>query len=511
MTSGGKTDKLSLIASESAIQFSGSIVRMLLFYGLTIILTRHLGPDHYGLWALSVSLQNILMLFVLLGMPKALYRFIAYYQGAGEQGKTKSLIVETLLFSFLLSIIMVIVLLIAPTSILDQVFREAGIAQLLRVIALGTPFYALLLLLSSCYIGFKRVRYQVLTEGIGWPLVQLLFALIVFMGLLGKASDVEVWTWAYVGALAVASSMSLLLFARKVWPGLSSVQRVSLEHRAIVSYAWPLTVNAALVLASGQVDLLLLGLLGSARDVGIYRVYLYFIMPLQFVITAFAQIYQPVVTELIAQKNLAEVASIFKRVARWTFQITMFLALAIFMLGKPLTQALFGEEYLVAPIALSILAGGMVLDASVGPTLMTLEAFGRSRLVLFNSLLVVALQIGFAYFLIPRLGLVGAAIARAVAVFLANYIRLFQVWLLYRLSPFTSSHVLSLFVGILVYGLGRANQAWLTNGPPILIILITFLVGALAYWGLILALGGVDQEDRRIVGGLVKRFGMKPA
>ena len=176
MTSEVEADRLSLIASESAIQFLGSIVRMLLLYGLTIILTRSLGPDRFGLWTLSVSLQSILMLFVLLGLPSALYRFIAYYQGAGEPGKTKSLIVEGLSLSLFLSLILLVILSIAPTSILDQVFREAGIAQLLRVIALGTPFYALLVLLSACYIGFKRARHRVLTEGVGWPLVQLWWA-----------------------------------------------------------------------------------------------------------------------------------------------------------------------------------------------------------------------------------------------------------------------------------------------------------------------------------------------
>ena len=257
-------------------------------------------------------------------------------------------------------------------------------------------------------------------------------------------------------------------------------------------------------------DILLLGLFSSARAVGIYRVFLYFIMALEFVLTSFAQMCQPVMTELVAQRDLAEVASLFKRVARWTFQITMFLGLAIFILGKPLMLTLFGEEYLVAPIALLILATGMILDASVGPTLMTLEAFGRSRLVLFNSLLVVALQIGFSYFLIPRLGLVGAAIARAFAVFLTNYIRLFQVWLLYRLSPFTSSYGWSLLIGILVLILGYANRSWLQTGSPILTILITSLLGTLAYWALIFMFGGADQEDRRIVSGLFKRFRMKP-
>ena len=503
-------DRLSLIASESAIQILGSIVRISLLYILAVVLTRNLNPGHYGLWVLSASLQKILLLFTLLGMPRVMYRFIAYYQGAGEFGKTKSLIVETLSFNLFLSVIMLIVLWVAPISFLDQVFREEGIAQLLRVMTVGVPFYALLLLISSCYIGFKKVRYKVLTESIGMPLVQIMLALILFIGF-REVSGIVTWTWGYVGALSVVSSASLLLFIRKVWPGLRTVQRTPLEHRVIASYAWPLAMSEILAVTTSDLHFLLLGLFGSARDVGVYQVCFYFITPLHLVATSFAQIYQPVVTELVAQRNLTEVASIFKRVAKWALQIIMFMALVIFILGKPLALALFGEEYVVPPLALSILAMGMILNVSVGPTTMTLEAFGHSRLLLLNWILVVVMQVGFAYFLIPRLGLVGAAIARASALSLRNYIEFFQVWLLYRLSPFTSSHVLSLFVGILVYGLGRANQAWLTNGPPILIILITFLIGALAYWGLILVLGGIDQEDRRIVGGLVKRFGMKLA
>lgn len=438
-----------------------------------------------------------------------LYRFIAYYQGAGEEGKTKCLIIEVLFFSLLLSILALVILHVAPTSVLDRIFREEGIAQLLRVMAVGIPFYALLLLLSSCYIGFKKVRYQVLTEGVGLPLAQAIFALIVFTGF-SKISDVTIWTWAYVAALSVVAAVSLLLFTQKVWPSLRAVPRTSLEHRAIVSYAWPLAIHATLTLAIGQVDLLLLGLLGSAREVGIYRVYLYFIMPMQFVLTAFAQIYQPVVTELVAQENLGEIANVFKRVAKWNFQIIMFMALAIFFLGEPLTLALFGEEYLSAPLALSILAMGMILNASGGPTQMTLEAFGQSRLLLFNSLLVIVLQIGLGYFLIPKLGLVGIAVARGSALFLKNYIELFQIWLLYKLSPFTLSYSLSLLIGALVLVFGYANQSWLRTSSPIFTIVTTALLGTLVYWGSIFLLGGADQEDRRIVHQLFKHFRVKP-
>jgi O-antigen/teichoic acid export membrane protein len=509
MTSDTETDSLSIIANEFLIQFIGGILRIALVYVLTIVLTRGLGPDRYGLWVLGTSIQNTLMLFVLLGMPKALYRFIAYYQGTGEPGKTKSLVVEVLSFSLSISVVLLAILLIAPTSILDEVFHQEGIARLLRIIAIGIPFYALLLLLSSCFVGFKRVRYQVLTEGVGLPLIQIIFAFTVFAGF-EKVSGIITWAWAYVTALFVVSLASLLLFIRKIGVSLGAIKRVSLNRRTIASYAWPLTLNATLTLLAGQMDFLFLGLFGSSSDVGIYRLYLYFVMPMQIVVTSLARIYQPVVTELVAQNHLAELASVFKRVARWTVLVNIFAALVIFILGKPLTLTLFGEEYLVAPVALSILALGKLLDSSVGPTQMTLEAFGRSRLVLLNSTLVVALQIGLAYFLIPRLGLVGAAIARAFAVSLTNYIELFQVWLLYGLCPFTSSYGWSLLIGILVLAFGYVNQPWLKSGLPILSMSITFLIGALVYWGLIL-LRVADQEDRRIVGGLLQRLFMKSA
>lgn len=509
MTRVDRLDQLSLIASESAVQFVGNVARIFLIYGLTIILTRNLGPNDYGLWTLTLSLQSIFMLFVLLGMPKALYRFIAYYQGSSEWGKTKSLIVETFFSSILLSIIITIILLIVPTSRLDGVFHEPGIGRLVHVTAFEIPFLALLTLISSCYIGFKKVRYQVFIETIGLPLVQMVIALLIF-GKVNWEANVMTWAWAHVSTLFVISLTSLWLFRRKIWPSLQNVYRVPLEHAAIISYVWPLALNTVLILGASQIDFILLGLFGSARDIGVYRVYLYFVMPLQIVLASFARIYQPVVTELIAQRGLAEAASVFKRVARWTLQINLFIALSIIVLSEKLIPSLFGEEYWVVPITLSILVLGKCLDSSVGPTQMTLEAFGHAKLVLLNSILVVTLQIVGAYLLIPRFGLIGAAMARASATALTNYIELFEVWLLYRISPISRLYGWSLLIGIFVFSLSYLNRLWLSFASQWHNVLLTFLIGTVVYWGFTFLFGATDQEDRRVISGLVRQLRLKP-
>lgn len=507
MASDARIQRLSMIASEGSIRFVGGMLRIPLYYAIAIILTNNLGPDYYGLWTLGESIQRILLTLALLGLPKALYRFIAYYKGMGKLGKAKNLLVSAFIFSAIVSLALVIALVLVPENILDNLFNETGIGDVLHLMVMGIPFYALILLLSSSYIGFKKVRYQVFTEVVGLPLFQVITAVIVFYVI---GNGIDAWVKGYVFSLFLMSIVSSIIFFKKIWLNLAHISFDSLDYKEVINYAWPLTINAALTLVVGrEIDFVLLGIFSSAREVGIYRVYLYFVMPLQVMVASLAQIYQPTVTELIAQMDLKEAVGNFKKIAKWTLQINIFLLLILFFVGDILVYYLFGEEYLVAPVVLSILALGKVLDSSVGPTLMTLEAFGKSRLILFNSILVVVLQVGLAYFLIPRFGLVGAGIARAFSLVMTNYIELLEVWWLYRITPFNPAYgwtcgsgFAALFVGFCAQYTLHLNKMVISGGGA-------FLASIIIYVMLLFLTPAFDSEDSQVLSNLFERLKAK--
>ena len=83
-----------------------------------------------------------------------------------------------------------------------------------------------------------------------------------------------------------------------------------------------------------------------------------------------------------------------------------------------------------------ILAVGLVFNFATGPVTVTLIIIGRSTLALVDYIAVIVLEVGLAFWLIPRYGLIGGAIAKAVGVAANNLVPLLQVWMTERILPF---------------------------------------------------------------------------
>jgi O-antigen/teichoic acid export membrane protein len=99
---------------------------------------------------------------------------------------------------------------------------------------------------------------------------------------------------------------------------------------------------------------------------------------------------------------------------------------------------LFGPEFAIAGPALGIMAAGQASRIVTGPIGGLLMMAGRERLALYINIVGLALLVGLAWWLVPVLGLEGAAIAHAVAVAFRNFASLAAAWrLIPRVPPAT--------------------------------------------------------------------------
>ena len=69
----------SKIVKESGIGLAGSVVGTALNYVVLFTVTRFLGPRDFGVFSLAQSIVAVSLIFVLLGTPRALDRFIPCY------------------------------------------------------------------------------------------------------------------------------------------------------------------------------------------------------------------------------------------------------------------------------------------------------------------------------------------------------------------------------------------------------------------------------------------------
>ena len=169
--------------------------------------------------------------------------------------------------------------------------------------------------------------------------------------------------------------------------------------------------------------------------------------------------------------------------------------------------AIFGKEFKDGSLALVILFLGTLFNAGTGTCEPMITMTGYSKLKLANSALGTAMTIGLAWLLIPKWGLIGAAVATGLTVAIMNIVMTVQVYLLLKLMPY-NRHVFKPIIAGLVAFLATFFLHQLVPGAywPYLIVKISFL--CLVYIAVNVLLG-LSEEDQMILRSVQRGFGVR--
>jgi O-antigen/teichoic acid export membrane protein len=129
------------------------------------------------------------------------------------------------------------------------------------------------------------------------------------------------------------------------------------------------------------------------------------------------------------------------------------LAVPLFLytaLNAEFLLALFGPAFVNAMPALLTLAAATLVMTGTGPAGDVILMAGRSKVVLYTSAVTGALGVGLNAYLIPRLGLLGAALATGLALASGNLGNVLLAWRFTGLQPYTRAVVKPILLACVV-------------------------------------------------------------
>jgi len=488
------------VIKESGIGLSGSLVGTALNYVVLLVITRLLTPEGLGLFTLGQSVLAIAMIFVLLGTPRGLERFIPYLSAGGRSSSVVHLIRSVTLTAGAAAVIVMGALALGAGWLANDVFDAPGFAPVLRVMLLAIPMLAWIELVSSSFVGIKELRYRVYVQQLALPLVKLALALTALslgLGVMG-------WVSAYVVSFLVAALLALVFFRARLLPEFRGDERQRSNLKEVLSYCWPLSVNSFVVVFAANIGVLLLGIYRSPAEVGVYRVFVYMVFILILIQSSFAHIYKPISAGFVATEDRENSKLLYQRVGKWMLMAGGVAGLVVLILGRDIVGVLFPTSYQTGAEALAVLALGRLVVAACGPQAAALEAFGRTRLSMVNALLMLGVSLGLGYLLIPSMGIVGAALATSVAGAATALAGLLEMRVLHGLSPFAAPSART--VGAIVataapfwFALRALRPLGLGAVALVLVLLVVWYALALRVFR------ALDETDRALVGALRKR------
>lgn len=412
-------------------------------YLFMLFLARQLGMEEFGLYALGITIFNTLVLLVTTGVDSGAVKFVSDRLAFGDHAGARRIAAGAWLTATGAGGVLAVGLILAASPVASSLYGKPGLAPVLFLLAAAIPCAIGTAVLLSVLQAYQTVRYTVLLKYLWEPLSKwgaAGLALAAGWGLVGVVGGVA-------ATLLVSAVLAAVLLVRSARVTRHDVATVSgTDVRVLAVFCLPLLGANVFGIVAPRMDVMLLGYWASSVDVGRYLVAFQTAAVLALVLGAFDVVFAPLMSRAWSTQDAVTMRDSYLAVHRMASMATMPIFVSVVVFREEIL-ALFGGATGEAATALSILAVGHLVNAMTGGSSTVLLMTGRSRIVLLNTI-VYGLGLGFAAaLLIPRWGIVGAAVAASAALVGVNLMRVWQVWQRHAVLPWTGQIMKPLAAG----------------------------------------------------------------
>lgn len=434
-------DGVTTLAKQGSITFAGNVVNGVFGFAIVMLMTRFVSPSVYGLFVLATSVILFAQVFASLGLPLAIDYFVPQYLDAGDRGKATGIIVQVTA-TVLVTSLLVAVALAAGSGLVGELFQEPSMRIALLLLSVTIPMLAIYKVLLTSFYSIKKLQYRVIMRDLVRPTVRFTLTaglLLAGFGLLGLIAG-------YVIGLFVAITVGAAVFVSRA-RGLLTADLEFVAAKPLVTYAVPLAMTSVVFVLMGQVDYFVLGYFLDSDDVGIYRVGFMLGSGLMVIFNSLSPVFKPLIAETSDDIELVEQR--FRTMARWIVGITLPIAIVLSLGASSYLAVLYTPQYAEANLVVVLLCGAFLFNVTFGgPDGSLLQGLGYSRFVFVNTLVLFGSNVLVSVTLVPLVGIEGAAIGSATALFLVGGLSLAEVYYLDGIHPFTEDFAKIVVAGI---------------------------------------------------------------
>lgn len=498
------TELLGVAARGSLFTLMGTLVGKLLFFTIRVAITRLFGEKFLGMLMVCMMVTEITRITTSLGLPKGGMRFLSLHIGRDEVEKLPGVIRLSLVIPALVSLATGVGFYFAAPWLAAVWFNNPELIPYFQMFAFAIPFATLLRVGVDLSRGFNTTRYAVVTENIFMPVATI----ILFIAFYLIWRDFSAVVLAMILANAAAALLIIYYLRRQLARAFTGRWSWSIflrfplsreENREILTYSIPLFLTGFTAIILNSTDIMILGAYVPSEQVGVYGAGVTLTTFFSsLLIMSVNSIFAPMVAAQHGREDNAAIVHLYVSATRWLFFITLPMLVLVIVLREPLLT-IFGPNVAAQGQGVMItLALGQAANCLTGGVGYILSMTGYQKRELWLNILVVALNIALNLLLIPRLGMLGSAVATAVSQALVNGLRLLYVYNLYKVQPF-SPRLIGYF---LLACLLTAGSFLLPPGWAVCMgygaVAAVVMVGVIPVMGLL-------PEDREVLQGLLRR------
>ncbi|MEX0857885.1 MAG: polysaccharide biosynthesis C-terminal domain-containing protein [Balneolaceae bacterium] len=401
-----------------------------------------LGAEEFGLTRTLLAIMFVGSQIISIGIPNTIIKQFPYLIQHTENTRGLFLLfIIPVVFVFLLLSIFILLF----QDFVVNIYEDSPLLGLYyHFIIPLILFSALFAVLSSYISSLLDTVFASFLQDVLQRIVIVISLILVYFGFI----SFDTFIFIFVGNYGLILLILLIYSFQKNYLNLSLPLELINKPilKRISSYSFYSFFGRITMILVGNIDILMLSAYKGLEQTGIYAIAFYVGTVISVARRSISKISFPLISKDMENNDLKSVSKMYKQTS-----LNMFLVGFLFYIGVWANMdnlfAMLPEEYAAGGIVILLIGAANLFDMISGTNgQIILSSKYYKHDMLFTSFLVV-FSIAMNAFLIPRYGIIGAALATSCSMLVYNIIKLVFVQIKFSMQPFSWKTI-----GIIVNG-----------------------------------------------------------
>ncbi len=388
-----------------------------------------MGQELFGYFSTTWLTMHLCFIVCYFGAHRLVIDFVTQNRDGDEDEYYRG-IAGHLILSFTLCVFLVIGVYMFA-DLFAAFLQKPPVAGYMKILVWSAPFYCATTILLSATRGLKIMKLWVFVRNGLEPLWDLVALCIVFFGM----GFLSAPFWAKATAFAMGAIVAAYYFSH--YFSLRKIFRKSPTSRTwkrIFVFGLPVMLADFVSVVILKVDIIPLSVMVAAGEVAVFQVILNAGNIMRNIPQALDPIMMPIVVEMRKRNDISALEAIYTTVIR----ASLFLSFGFFIITAifgDFILAIFSEQFVYAALPMTIVCFGIMLHTVFSTIEPVLVMSGYPYVNLFNNIFLVTVNMVIDIILIPKLGLLGAAIGSLTGCGLTALIQIAELYLILKIKP----------------------------------------------------------------------------
>jgi O-antigen/teichoic acid export membrane protein len=405
-----ETATLKYLIEKGGISFLFRITGMILGFVNMWLITNFFNAETYGVFSLIQTFLLILSVIFTLGIQNVIV--IELSSKIKNEASSIDFLLEIVKIILAASLIPSIVIYFGK-EMLSDLFQNDELVKHLEILSIAIPFILLHEIFLYYFIGLKKFIVYGLCM---FFLPNAFFSVLI---LLFKSEVVESYliTLFFTASYFLVFILEIIIIFNKV--KIKHLTKKMSLYKSILSKSLPMMLSGIMVLLLNWTDVIMLGIMRTEDEVGIYNAAFKIGFMVMIVISTFNVIIIPKMSELFHKGNLIELKKVVNQTTRLVTLLTLPLVIFLIVFGK-FILSYFGPDFIKGYNVLIIITIASLYNTACGNGDQIMNFSNNQNTLMKLSVSALVLNIILNVFFIKQFGIEGAAFSSLLSTIFFN-------------------------------------------------------------------------------------------